>query len=266
MNFRILLVLILVFFAIFISFFLLKGNFLTEKFQKNKDIVKIDLSMLLYVPTRRYFIPENELPQKLLDALSGDIKASLTVSCHYVHREIIGNEIIHWFIIGAENGEPEIQYALADRLLNFSNNDLDSKIRGIFWLYKTIKKGYKKKESKAMMNKFGCNFAIARPPADKRFSHDYKQFTEDEIANCRIGALQGNGKAALLLGSYYSEIALDKDISEYWYRIGAQNGSSECQYRLGQILIGRDNEHDQIRGRFWLEQATRNGYKRNAKY
>jgi TPR repeat protein len=63
----------------------------------------------------------------------------------------------------------------------------------------------------------------------------------------------------LLLSKYYDEIAADNELSEYWYRIGAQNGSPECMYRLGQIMIGRYSGHDQIRGKFWFEQASKNG-------
>jgi len=214
--------------------------------------------MLVYVSTLRYVINDNELSQNKLAALSGDIKAALIVSYHLVHSCDNGSEIIQWFTIGAENGDPEIQYALADRLINFCNKELDTDIRGIFWLYKSIKNRYKIKESKAKMDEIGYNYATARPPTDKHFPFNYTQLSEDRITDCRIGALQGNKKAALLLGQYYFEIALDKDLSEYWYRIGAQNGSSECQYRLGQMMLDRDNEYDQIRGRFWLEKASRN--------
>jgi TPR repeat protein len=224
---------------------------------ESRYLIKQELYIVKYSATLEYIIPENELQQNKLDALGGDTKSSLTVAYHYVHvhGEAADNEKMQWFTIGAENNEPEIQYALANELINFSNNDFDSKTRGIFWLYKALKNGYKIKKIEVLPNQLRYNLA-KRPPADRRFPYDYMHLSEERITDCRIGALQGNKKAALLLGKYYSEIALDKELSEYWYRIGAQNGNSECQYRLGQIMLERDNEHDQIRGKFWLEQTT----------
>jgi hypothetical protein len=253
------LVFILFFIVIIMLFFLIRGIFgMAESRNKveSSNIVTLDLSLLIYSATRGYIIPENELQQKKLEALSGDTKSALTVSYHYVHGYITGNEIIEWFTIGAENSEPEIQYALADRLINFSDNDPDCETRGIFWLYMAIKNGYKIKESEALPNKLGYTPAKARPPSDKRFPGTNTRLSKTKLAAYKTGALQGNMKAALFLGKYYSETAVDNELSEYWYRIGAQNGTPECKYRLGQIMLGRDNEHDQIRGRFWLEQAA----------
>jgi len=152
--------------------------------------------------------------------------------------------------IGAENGVPEIQYALADRLINFSN-DFDSKTRGIFWRWKAIENGYEINDE-AFLKKQSFTLDESQPPNDKLFPDTYAQISMTELLTYKTGALQGSEKAAWLLGKYYDEIVSDKGLSEYWYRIGAQNGSSECQYRLGQIMLKRDNEYDQIRGRFWL--------------
>jgi hypothetical protein len=63
-------------------------------------------------------------------------------------------------------------------------------------------------------------------------------------------------KVALFLGNYYSKIAVDKKLSEYWYRIGVQNGSHECKYIFGKILSEKDNRFDKIRGKFWLDRVV----------
>jgi TPR repeat protein len=252
------LVFIIILIVIVMLFLLIRGiSGMLESRNKGEssNIVTLDLSMLIYVPTTKYKISENELQQRKLGALSGDTKSALAVSYHCVHR--VGyDETIEWFTIGAENGEPEIQYALADRLINFSDNDPDCETRGIFWLYMAIKNEYKIKESEALLKELDYTPAKAQPPADKRFPDRNTQLDENELAAYKTGALQGNMKAALFLGKYYDEITVDSELSEYWYRIGAQNGSSECKYRLGQIMIWRNSEHDQIRGRFWLEQAA----------
>jgi TPR repeat protein len=248
---RILKVLILVFFILLV--FLLCNIFPIN--ESHNNIVINDLSMLEYVSTTKYILDENELLQNELDSLYGDTKASLKVCYHYVYCSKNAGELIQWFTIGAENGVPEIQYALADRLINFSNNDFDSKIRGIFWLWKTIENGYEIKKAKTLLNKLGYTLDRARPPNDKCFPGTYAQISMTELADYKTAALKGNGKTAWMLGKYYDEIVFDKDLSEYWYRIGAQNDSSECQYGLSQIMIKRDNESDQIRGKFWLKRS-----------
>jgi len=69
---------------IIIILILIRGVFRKTELQ-NAITIKLDLSSLVYVPTREYIISQNELSQKKLDALRGDIKAALTVSYHYVH-------------------------------------------------------------------------------------------------------------------------------------------------------------------------------------
>jgi TPR repeat protein len=120
--------------------------------------------------------------------------------------------------------------------------------------------GYRLDSTERELNRLGYTLETAQPPEDSFFPDNYAQLSETELDLCKTGALQGNRKAALLLGKYYEEITVDNELSEYWYRIGAQNGSPECQYKLGQILRGKDNQEDQIRGRFWLDRAAQNGY------
>lgn len=84
------------------------------------------------------------------------------------------------------------------------------------------------------------------------------QLSEIELEAIKTGALQGNRKAALLLGTYFEKIVGDAELSKHWYRIGAQNGCPESQYRLGQILSAKEDRLDQIRGQFWLERAIKN--------
>ena len=205
-------------------------------------------------------ISADGLSQKILDALRGDPEIAWRVCLHYKLAIHNYDEGIKWCIIGIENGSSDAQYSLANTLLNFSNNCSESKIRGIFWLYTMIKNNYRIEETNAWLKSCGYTLETSQPPDDRRFQYCYTQFSETEIASCRIGALQGNRKAALLLGKYYSEIKVDNELSEYWYIVGAQNGSPECQYELGQILLRKDSELDKVRGNFWLRQAIQNGY------
>jgi len=205
---------------------------------------------------QRFIISENELPQVILDALKGDTNAAFKVMLHFNAGMSDSINGFKWRIIGAENGHHETQNSLVNVLLNFSDDD-DSETRGIFWLYELAKIGYEGIEDD--LQDYNYTPETVQPPDDSLFPDNYVLLSETELAECKTGALRGNRKAAQLLGKYYSEIKVDDELSEYWYRIGAQNGSPECQYILGQIMIAREDEFDQIRGRFWLDRAIKNG-------
>jgi hypothetical protein len=215
-------------------------------------------------------IPEEELQQKIIDALNGDPLTAKKLEYHYSSLLMRNHlEAFKWTVIAAENGAGDGHYLLSGTLIN---NNFESRTRGIFWLYTMVKNGYRKTEDDLIY--YGYTQETAKPPDDDHFPYNYLQLSENEISNCRTGALQGNGKAAFLLGKYYSEIKVDSELSEnwyiigvqdsspaeYWYRVGAQNGSPECQYELGQILLKKDDELNKIRGNFWLRQAAQNGY------
>jgi TPR repeat protein len=241
--------------------FLFGGISLMCKSKDNDNLIMLELLDLMNMPSLRTGIPNDEFLQKMLSALSGDLEAVYEVAYYYGVGGSVYYEGMMWFTIGAENGESETQYALANMLLNFSGDDSESKTRGIFWLYTImVKNGYRVEETEVWLDRLGYTFETAQPPDDSSFPDNYVSFSETQIAECRVGALKGNKEAALLLGKHYGEIIIDNELSEYWYRIGAQNGSPECMYEMGQILIGKDDQLDHIRGRFWLDRAAQSGY------
>ena len=200
-------------------------------------------------------IPNDKLKQKIINALAGEPDESREIALYYGLFLFDYNESYKWFIITAENNHREAHYMLANILLNFPP-DLDSKTRGIFWLYGMAKIGYR--DTEEWLEREGYTLQTARPPDDSYFPDDYARLSETELEDCETGALQGNKKAAWLLGKYYSEIQVDNEFSEYWYRIGAQNGSPECQYILGQIMSTKEDELEQMRGKFWVDRAIQN--------
>jgi len=78
--------------------------------------------------------------------------------------------------------------------------------------------------------------------------------TQEEAARYEEGAWLGSGQAALVLAAFSKNNSLEADAAEYWYRIGAQNGNSECMRQYGEILLGKDGSLDRERGRFWLNR------------
>jgi TPR repeat protein len=197
-------------------------------------------------------LEEDELLQKTADAFIGDPESAYRIALHFRLGPSVRNldKSSEWFTLAIENGHLEARFGLARMMLTIGNEDMH--IRGLFWIYTMVKDGYRIESTEAWLNRLGHTLDTAQPPDDSHFPDSYAQLFETGLDECRIGALQGNKKAALLLGKYYSDIMADNELSKYWYRIGAQNGSPECMYELGQILLGKDDQNRQIRGSFWL--------------
>ena len=204
-----------------------------------------------YTLSSSYLIPPEELLQKKISALEGNPDNAILVSYHYSYGLNNYDESIRWFSIAAENGHCEGMYSLTLRYLRSINHDL--RFRGIFWLRKMAKFDYR--DSYAWLMREGYTIDSSQPNEDFLFYNDYSKISDTEIDSFKKSALQGNVIAALFLGNFYSKSVNDLEFAEYWYRIGSQNGSIECMYILGQMMIKLNNEFDQIRGSFWLRQA-----------
>jgi TPR repeat protein len=228
-----------------ITFFIVSRLLVSKSSDDTRMIPHLNYSLI---------IPENELSQKALDALAGDPDAAFALAIHYGGGFFKLDEAIEWHTISAENENYISQYGLASYVISTTNDE--KKMRGVFWLYMLAKDNYR--ETKDWLEEIGYSLDTAQPPDDRNFPSNYSQLSESDIDLCRKGALQGNKKVALLLGEYYKEIEVDRELSKYWYRIGAQNGSLECQYILSQILLAEDDELAQIRGQFWLRKTKEN--------
>lgn len=224
------------------------------------DLLLIDdlsTKNVFYYTEDYYAVSNDTLKENILAALAGDIDSAHALAVYYgFNVKDKHDESIKWYMISAEHGHYEGQYMLANFFLNFST-DYDSKIRGVFWLYMMAKDDYR--ETRNWLRDIGYSLDTARPPDDFNFSVDYSNLTETVIKDYKTNTLKGGKKVAWALGKYYEEMVINKDISEYWYRIGAQNGSTECQYELGKIMIGKEDEFNQVRGKYWLDRSeTRN--------
>jgi len=237
-----------------ITFFFLAGGLSVMSVpleHSSEDLIKNDpLEPSVIILSHLSRLPENELLQIKIAALSGDASSAFRIIRHYTDT----SEIIKWLIIGTENGHLEMQLGLGNLLLNV-RRDFESNNRGIFWLHQLAIVNYRNAE--AWLNRFGISIEEAQPPDDSLFYNEYTELNSSMLEQYKEGALRGNKRAAWILGKYYSEIQSNNDLSEYWHRIGAQNGNPESQYILGQILINKENNFDQIRGEFWLRQAAK---------
>jgi len=205
-------------------------------------------------------LTEDELSQQIPDALNGDPEAAYRIAKHFLIWVKDREKSLEWHEIAIENGELGVQYVFAKFLLNTRNNK-EFNTRGVFWLYELAKIGHS--DAEEQLGKIGYTLETSRPPDDSGFPFDYTRLSETELVPCEEGALRGNIKASLLLAKHYEEITGDNELAEYWYRIGAQNGSLECQYKLSQILSRKDDQLDQIRGKFWFDRVVKDGYNLN---
>jgi len=209
-----------------------------------------------FILNARAMLEDDELSRKKLEALKGEPEAAHRIAVHFRldYKARNPDESIQWYTIAVENGHLDAQYGLTLMIVN-RENDENFRVRRFFWLYTMFINDYRIEETEIWLTRLGYTFDTAKPPDDSNFHNGYSQLNESQLELYKDGALRGNKRAAFVLGKYYSEIQIDNDLSEYWHRIGAQNGNLECQYILGQILHNKDNEHDQVRGDFWLRKA-----------
>jgi hypothetical protein len=172
-----LLVLIIVFLMILGLFFIV-----VVFLSKSKKTTAIPEDKV-YTTSYIFRIPENELPQKIFYALSGDSIAAEEVMNHYIYSTKDYSEAFKWHTIGAENGSFRAQYRHAGILLYYSNNDFDAQTRGIFWLYVMAKNGYEIERIEDSLNRYGYTISTAKPPEDNCFANNYVQFSKAELAS-----------------------------------------------------------------------------------
>jgi TPR repeat protein len=202
-----------------------------------------------------------KLEQMMLKAIQGDGEAASKVAYHFSAGRQDLSKGDYWFLIGAENNHVVCQFNIAYALNHPPLSDTAT-IRGIYWLKLSLRNGVDDDNdislAKNELNRLGID--PGEPfPDDLLFRFDNPVLNDDQLEQCTTGALQGSQKAALVLAEHYRAVN-DMESAEYWYRIGAQNGSAECQFIYGHILAGRAETLDRERGKFWLNRATENGY------
>lgn len=83
---------------------------------------------------------------------------------------------------------------------------------------------------------------------------------ENEIIELSEKAKNGNGEAALSLGSYYSMIEYDRDKAAEWYKQGADNGNVICQYNYALYLLDNNEENNRDEAITYLLNAAEAEY------
>jgi TPR repeat protein len=199
-----------------------------------------------------YGLSASDITILSVEAMKGNGESALKLSRHYRYSVNNEQEAYDWDVIGAENGTVISQHNIAYILLYKNKDDL----RGIFWLRIVSSNGDESAKNRLLNElKMPVDLKIFD---DLEFPNIYKSLSIADIEKYQDSALRGNGKAALVLANSYREISQDMANAEYWYRIGAQNGNTECKYNLGQILSTKAEPLNQARGKYWLDHAMLN--------
>ena len=204
-----------------------------------------------------YRLSSGELARLKLEAVRGDGKAAGRISDYYSFTKSDHNNEFIWTLIGAENGDTYSMDVLTAFYVGVFGEDKENFTRAIFWLYQLAIYDYEDTSnyywrSETFIKRLesdGYTLETAKPPSDSLFPNI--TLDPNSIARYQEGALQGSGQAALVLAKHASA-AGDAEEAEYWYRIGAQNGNSECMRQYGGLLLGKTEMLDQERGKFWL--------------
>jgi TPR repeat protein len=195
-----------------------------------------------------YGLSSTDIKYFSIEAMRGNSEVALKLAQYYRYSINDEKEAYKWELIGAENGNIISQHNTAYDLLYHNKNDL----RGIYWLRIAAENGDQAARNR-LLNQLGLTLDLDLKD-DSFFYLKYENMSEDLFEDCIRDALQGNGKPALILANYYQRTN-DMVNTEYWYRIGAQNGNDECKYKLGLILSGKPELLDKERGKYWLNYA-----------
>jgi TPR repeat protein len=203
-----------------------------------------------------YWLSIDKINRLSIEAMQGSGEAAQKMLYHYFYALNEDPKSHSWALIGAENGNADSAYYIA--LIDSFSNKTDQ--RRIYWLRIAANYGHEYAEhAKNELLRLGL-------PVEQKFStlvsfpDVYEEISSEMLEQYKEGALQGNGKMALIVATYYREIVQDMVTEEYWYRIGAQNGESECQYNYSHILNKKPDILNQKRSTFWLNRAIQNGY------
>ncbi|GHV87842.1 hypothetical protein AGMMS50267_02020 [Spirochaetia bacterium] len=211
-------------------------------------------------------LSESELKRLSFEAMGGSAEAAERVAKHYwaVYKKnyMVSDESpdkqarIAWELIGAENGSGEGRYNTAYYFSGWGFS-LSKIPRAVFWLRLEARNGYNSAMGWLVREAIPLDFDF---PSDDSFPDSYKDMTAEMLGACEEAALNGSGKAALLLGGYYMSIVNNVDLAEYWYRIGAQNGNPLCQSDIASFYGLKGDRLNGARATFWGNKAEENGY------
>ena len=159
------------------------------------------------------------------------------------NTECITAEIINWEQIASEN-----------ELVNLANSGINIHM----YNYALTLKDIEKDETRAVFWILRSNIDYKSDPTCNRIIEKYQtiinsstnDLLSDQIDELKKLAKIGSKEAAENLYLFFSKN--NKMESDYWLRIGAQNGSKKCMQEYSDSLRRKSDKYDNIRAGFWI--------------
>ena len=205
-----------------------------------------------------FYLSGKDLFELTKTGLAGDIYDGICVFNYYAYSAFDINKKNEWIEFLAEEDFAFFEWELSRKLIN-SEEDNNSKIRALYWIFSAEKDG--ENNAKIFIKKEKLEIESPYPQLGKDiYKKENNKVLDYEIEVLTDYALRGGKKEAYKLYEYYWDYKHDKQEAIYWLRIGAQNKNEQCQYEYGKYLLAEGNENDKIRGLFWIKKAAKNGY------
>lgn len=160
-----------------------------------------------------------------------------------LNTECITSEILEWEQIASENELVTLSNSRTNiHMYNYALTLIDiekNEARAVFWILRS-NVDYKSDPT--------CNRIMEKYKSIINYnSSDLLPEKMDELENL---AKIGSKEAAENLYLYFSKTNTME--SDYWLRIGAQNGSKTCMQEYSNILRNKSDKYDVIRADFWI--------------
>jgi TPR repeat protein len=82
--------------------------------------------------------------------------------------------------------------------------------------------------------------------------------TDKQVAAYSEQALEGSGTAANKLGVHFLASRNNREMSEYWYHISAEDGDSAGEFSYGSMIL-EDSIKNRMRAGIWLKKSAAQG-------
>ena len=238
----------LIIFFLGVSVFLITGQ----------EIIKPEDAEII-ARAKDFYLSGKDLSELTKTGLAGDIYDGICVFNYYAYSVFDINKKNEWIEFLAEEDFAFFEWELSRKLIN-SEEDNNSKIRALYWIFSAEKDG--ENNAKIFIKKEKLEIESPYPQLGKDiYKKENNKVLDYEIEVLTDYALRGGKQEACFLYEYYKKYKQDEAKVIYWLRIGAQNNSAKCQYEYSKYLLSQNDEYNKIRGRFWIRKAAKNGHK-----
>jgi len=233
----------------------------------SKRLVLLALTLCLGACSRRQGkvmnesinLSKNEIKTISSSVLQGDLSSQY---CELVNYYALARgdlkQANYWEERAAENGVGAAQYLVASNLIDTTNEE--NVLRAIFWLKTAETNGdanAKPRIDDLLNNNPNRAHTIEVANSWSLPSESIILSNDAEMQKAKLSALLGNKVSATGVALHCLYQSGKGEQFEKWITIAAQNGSPYGQRMLAQYLLSKNNQDEQLRGKFWLLRSQK---------